>query len=178
MTVVYIAIACGLLAVLYGLFTSIEVLRAPAGSERMQDIAAAVQEGARAYLARQYMTIAGVGVVVAILVWVFLDRMGVPISASGFVIGALLSGATGFVGMNVSVKANVRTAEAARTSLQGGLTMAFRAGAITGLVVAGLGLLAISVFFWYLIGPAHNAPNSRVVIDALVSLAFGASLIS
>ena len=101
MTVVTIAIACGILAVLYGLFTSMQVLRAPAGSERMQDIAAAVQEGARAYLARQYMTIAIVGVVVAVLVWVFLDRMGAPVCAVGFVIGALLSGATGFVGMNV-----------------------------------------------------------------------------
>src|SRR4051812_18004793 len=178
MTVVYIAIACGLLAVLYGLFTSIQVLRAPAGSERMQDIAAAVQEGARAYLARQYMTIAGVGVIVAALVWVFLDRMGAPVSAGGFVIGALLSGATGFVGMNVSVKANVRTAEAARTSLQGGLTLAFRSGAITGMLVAGLGLLAISGFFWYLTGPGGHAPNDRIVVDALVALAFGASLIS
>jgi K(+)-stimulated pyrophosphate-energized sodium pump len=178
MTVVYIAIACGLLAVLYGLFTSIQVLRAPAGNERMQDIAAAVQEGARAYLARQYMTIAMVGVVVVALVWVFLDRMGTPISASGFLIGALLSGATGFVGMNVSVKANVRTAEAARTSLQGGLTMAFRSGAITGLLVAGLGLLAISGFFGFLIGPAHHAPNDRIVVTALVALSFGASLIS
>jgi K(+)-stimulated pyrophosphate-energized sodium pump len=178
MTVVYIAIACGLLAVLYGLFTSMQVLRAPAGSERMQDIAAAVQEGARAYLARQYMTIAGVGVVVALLVWNFLDGRGPPVSASGFLIGALLSGATGFVGMNVSVKANVRTAEAARTSLQGGLTMAFRSGAITGMLVAGLGLLAISGFFAFLIGPGHHAPSERIVVTALVALAFGASLIS
>src|SRR4051794_25093273 len=174
MTVVYIAIACGLLAVLYGLFTSMQVLRAPAGSERMQDIAAAVQEGARAYLARQYMTIAIVGVVVVLLVFYFLGL----VSAVGFLIGAILSGLTGFVGMNVSVKANVRTAEAARTSLQGGLTMAFRSGAITGMLVAGLGLLAISVFFYYLTAIAGHAPNDRVVVDALVALAFGASLIS
>jgi K(+)-stimulated pyrophosphate-energized sodium pump len=177
MTVVYIAIACGILAVLYGLFTSMQVLRAPAGSERMQDIAAAVQEGARAYLARQYMTIAGVGVVVAALVWYFLG----PVSAVGFLIGALLSGATGFVGMNVSVKANVRTAEAARTSLQGGLTLAFRSGAITGMLVAGLGLLAISGFFWYLAGPGHHVPgdlHDRTIVNALVALSFGASLIS
>jgi len=174
MTVVLIAIACGLLAVLYGGITTMQVLKAPAGNERMQDIAAAVQEGARAYLNRQYLTIAVVGVVVALVVFYFLGL----ISAVGFLIGAVLSGVTGFVGMNVSVKANVRTAEAARTSLQGGLTMAFRSGAITGMLVAGLGLLAIAGFFWYLIGPGAHAPNSRVVIDGLVALAFGASLIS
>jgi len=174
MNVVYIAIGCGLLAVLYGLVTIMQVLKAPAGNERMQDIAAAVQEGARAYLGRQYRTIAIVGVIVAALVGYFLGM----ISAVGFVIGALLSGVTGYIGMNVSVKANVRTAEAARTSLQGGLTMAFRAGAITGMLVAGLGLLAIAGFFWYLVGPAGNEPNARIVVDSLVALAFGASLIS
>jgi K(+)-stimulated pyrophosphate-energized sodium pump len=174
MDIVYIAIGCGLLAVLYGIVTTMQVMKAPAGNERMQDIAAAVQEGARAYLGRQYRTIAIVGVIVALVVGYFLGL----ISAVGFVIGALLSGLTGYIGMNVSVKANVRTAEAARTSLQGGLTMAFRAGAITGMLVAGLGLLAIAGFFWYLIGPANEAPDSRVVIDALVALAFGASLIS
>jgi K(+)-stimulated pyrophosphate-energized sodium pump len=174
MIVVYIALGCGLLAVLYGLLTIMQVLKAPAGNERMQDIAASIQEGARAYLKRQYMTIAVVGVIVAILVGVFLG----VVPAVGFVLGAILSGVTGFVGMNVSVKANVRTAEAARTSLQGGLTMAFRAGAITGLLVAGLGLLAIAGFFWYLIGPGGNEPASRAVINGLVALSFGASLIS
>jgi K(+)-stimulated pyrophosphate-energized sodium pump len=174
MNVVLIAIACGLLAVLYGIVTITQVLKAPAGSERMQDIAAAVQEGARAYLARQYRTIAIVGIIVVALVAWFLG----PVSAIGFAIGAILSGVTGFVGMNVSVKANVRTAEAARGSLQGGLTLAFRSGAITGMLVAGLGLLAIAGFFWYLIGPAGHAPNDRTVVDALVALAFGASLIS
>ena len=177
MIVVYIALGCGLLAVLYGLLTIMQVLKAPAGNERMQDIAASVQEGARAYLKRQYMTIAVVGVIVAILVGVFLG----PVSAAGFVLGAILSGVTGFVGMNVSVKANVRTAEAARTSLQGGLTMAFRAGAITGLLVAGLGLLAISGFFWYLTVPGGHVPGNqadRTIVDGLVALAFGASLIS
>jgi K(+)-stimulated pyrophosphate-energized sodium pump len=174
MTVVYIAIGCGLLAVLYGLVTTMQVLKAPAGNERMQDIAAAVQEGARAYLARQYRTIAIVGIIVAALVFYFLGL----VSAIGFLIGAVLSGLTGFVGMNVSVKANVRTAEAARTSLQGGLTIAFRSGAITGMLVAGLGLLAIAGFFWYLTGPAAHAPNARIVVDGLVALAFGASLIS
>jgi K(+)-stimulated pyrophosphate-energized sodium pump len=174
MNVVLIAIACGVLAVLYGAITISQVLKAPAGNERMQDIAAAVQEGARAYLARQYRTIAIVGVIVVALVAWFLG----PVSAIGFAIGAILSGVTGFVGMNVSVKANVRTAEAARGSLQGGLTMAFRSGAITGLLVAGLGLLAIAGFFWALIGPGGHAPNDRIVVDALVALAFGASLIS
>ena len=174
MNLLLIAIACGVIAVLYGILTTLQVLKAPAGNERMRDIASAVQEGARAYLARQYRTIAIVGVVVVALVYYFLG----PVSAIGFLIGALLSGVTGFVGMNVSVKANVRTAEAARTSLQGGLTMAFRSGAITGMLVAGLGLLAISVFFYCLTTVAGHAPNDRIVVDALVALAFGASLIS
>jgi K(+)-stimulated pyrophosphate-energized sodium pump len=165
---------CGLVGVAYGAITSRQVLAASPGNERMQDIAAAIQEGARAYLARQYRTIAVVGVIVVLLVAYFLG----PVSAIGFLIGALLSGLTGFIGMNVSVKANVRTAEAARTSLQAGLTLAFRSGAITGMLVAGLGLIAISVFFWYLTGPANLAPNDRIVVDALVALAFGASLIS
>jgi K(+)-stimulated pyrophosphate-energized sodium pump len=174
MNLLFIAMSCGVIAVLYGIFTSMQVLKAPAGNERMRDIASAIQEGAQAYLARQYRTIAIVGVVVVALVFYFLG----PVSAIGFLIGALLSGVTGFVGMNVSVKANVRTAEAARTSLQGGLTMAFRSGAITGMLVAGLGLLAITVFFWYLTDVAGHAPNDRIVVDALVALAFGASLIS
>ncbi|NIJ35790.1 K(+)-stimulated pyrophosphate-energized sodium pump [Sphingopyxis panaciterrae] len=176
MNPVLIAIACGLLAVLYGFITSRQVLSASAGNEKMQEIAAAIQEGAKAYLGRQYRTIAIVGVVVAVLVGVFLGA----ISATGFVIGAVLSGVAGFVGMNISVKANVRTAAAAQTGLQAGLTMAFRAGAITGLLVAGLALLAISVFFWYLIGPGGYTVggDDRTVVDALVALAFGASLIS
>jgi len=174
MLIVQLAIACGLLAVLYGIVTSLQVLKQPAGSQRMQDIAAAIQEGARAYLARQYTTIAIVGLVVVVLVGYFLGI----VSAIGFLIGALLSGATGFVGMNISVKANVRTAEAARNSLQAGLTTAFRSGAITGMLVAGLGLLAISVFFYYLVAIAHHAPTDRIVINALVALSFGASLIS
>ncbi len=174
MTIVAIAIGCGIIAILYGLFTSQQVLRASPGNARMVEIAAAIQEGARAYLARQYRTIAIVGVIVAILVFVFLGAT----SAIGFLIGAILSGAAGFIGMNISVRANVRTAEAARTGLQQGLTVAFRAGAITGMLVAGLALLAIAVFFWYLTSVAGHAPDDRLVIDSLVALAFGASLIS
>jgi K(+)-stimulated pyrophosphate-energized sodium pump len=174
MTITVISILCGLAAVLYGFVTSRQVLGASAGNEKMQEIAAAIQEGASAYLGRQYRTIAIVGAVVAVLVFVFLKI----IPTIGFLIGAILSGVAGYIGMNISVRANVRTAAAAQTGLQAGLTMAFRAGAITGMLVAGLALLAIAVFFWYLTGPAGLAANSREVIDALVALAFGASLIS
>ncbi|MET3825325.1 K(+)-stimulated pyrophosphate-energized sodium pump [Sphingomonas sp. PvP055] len=178
MTIVYAAIICGLIAVAYGAITSQQVLRAPAGNEKMQDIAAAIQEGAKAYLGRQYRTIAVVGVIVLLLVWVFLDGMRTPVSALSFALGAVLSGVAGYVGMNISVRANVRTAEAARTSLQGGLTMAFRSGAVTGLLVAGLGLLSISGTFLYLAGPNGADAGAPVVVKALTALAFGASLIS
>ena len=174
MDLILIAIGLGLLAVVYGIFTSRQVLGADAGNEKMQEIAGAIQEGAKAYLNRQYTTIGMVGVVVAALVGYFLGL----ISAVGFLIGAVLSGVAGYIGMNISVKSNVRTAAAAMKGLQQGLTLAFRAGAITGMLVAGLALLAIAVFFYVLIGPMGLEPNSRTVIDALVALAFGASLIS
>ena len=176
MNPVTIAIILGLLAILYGFITSRQVLGAPAGSDKMQEIAAAIQEGAQAYLKRQYSTIAIVGVVVAIIISLTLGH----ISAIGFVIGAILSGVAGFIGMNISVRSNVRTAAAAQTGLQAGLTLAFRAGAITGMLVAGLALLAIAVFYWYLTGPSGHTVGGedRTVVQALTALAFGASLIS
>jgi K(+)-stimulated pyrophosphate-energized sodium pump len=174
MDLLLIAIACGLIAVVYGIVTSRQVLSAPTGNQRMVEVAEAIQEGASAYLRRQYTAIAVVGVLVAVVVGIFL---GIT-SAIGFVVGAVLSGVTGFIGMNISVRANVRTAEAARTSLQNGLTIAFRSGAITGMLVAGLALLAISIFFYVLVAVLGHPANDREVIDSLVALAFGASLIS
>ena len=180
MNIVTIAIILGLLSIVYGVFTSRQVLKSSAGNEKMQEIAAAIQEGAQAYLGRQYRTIAMVGAVVALLVWYFLDHLGTPISAGGFLLGAVLSGATGFIGMNISVRSNVRTAAAAQVGLQQGLTLAFRAGAITGMLVAGLALLAIAGYFAFLTGPAGHGVGGadRTVVNGLVALAFGASLIS
>jgi K(+)-stimulated pyrophosphate-energized sodium pump len=176
MDLVVVSIILGALAVVYGFITSRQVLGASAGSEKMQEIAAAIQEGAQAYLKRQYTTIAFVGVIVAVLVGVFLGS----VPATGFVIGAILSGVAGFIGMNISVRSNVRTAQAASKGLQEGLTLAFRAGAITGLLVAGLALLAIAVFYYYLtaIRGYGVGGEDRTVVDGLVGLAFGASLIS
>ncbi len=176
MNLVVIAIGLGLLAVIYGFFTSRQVLGSSAGSEKMQQIAGAIQEGAQAYLRRQYTTIGIVGILVAVVVVVFLGW----VSGVGFVLGSVLSGTAGFIGMNISVRANVRTAAAAQTGLQPGLTLAFRAGAITGMLVAGLALLAISVFFWWLTGPGGYTVGGtdRTVVEALTALAFGASLIS
>ncbi|HEX7007780.1 MAG TPA: sodium-translocating pyrophosphatase [Alphaproteobacteria bacterium] len=167
-------LGCGILSVIYGIWASRSVLAAPAGSARMQEIAAAIQEGARAYLNRQYSTIAIVGAVIFAIVWYFL---GFKV-AIGFLVGAVLSGAAGFIGMNVSVRANVRTAQAATNSLAGGLELAFKSGAITGLLVAGLALLGVTVYFAVLTGALGLAPNDRQVVDALVALGFGASLIS
>jgi K(+)-stimulated pyrophosphate-energized sodium pump len=174
MNLLLIAIICGVIAVLYGIVTSRQVLGMSAGNQRMIEVSAAIQEGAGAYLRRQYTTIAIVGIVVAAIIFFFLGGL----SAAAFVLGAVLSGAAGFIGMNISVRANVRTAEAARNSLQSGLTTAFRAGAVTGLLVAGLALLAISGLFWYLTGPGGFAANDRPVVTALTALALGASLVS
>ena len=174
MTALWVIVLCGALSVLYAVWATSSVLRADAGTDRMKEIAAAVSEGAQAYLRRQYLTIAVVGVVIFVLLAYFLGIL----VAVGFLIGAVLSGAAGFIGMNVSVRANVRTAQAATKSLAGGLELAFKAGAITGLLVAGLALLGVTVYFLVLTGPLGFAPGNRVVIDALVALGFGASLIS
>ncbi|VXC52760.1 K(+)-insensitive pyrophosphate-energized proton pump [Oceanicaulis sp. 350] len=172
----WISLACGGLAVLYGAVQIRSILAASAGSERMQEIASAIQEGANAYLKRQYMTIAAVGAAILILVGFLLG----PVVALGFLIGALLSGAAGFIGMLVSVRANVRTTQASTDSLQAGLSMAFRAGAITGMLVAGLALLAVTGYYlWLTQGASFGAAEEpRQIIDGLVALGFGASLIS
>jgi len=167
-------VVCGLLSIVYGVVTTQGLLRADAGSARMQEISAAVREGASAYLRRQYTTIGIVGVVIFILAFILLGAY----AAIGFLIGAVLSGAAGFIGMNVSVRANVRVAQAATKSLAGGLDLAFKSGAVTGMLVAGLGLLGVTLYFIILTNMLGFAPTSRTVIDSLVALGFGASLIS
>ena len=170
----WLVIAAGLLAVLYGVLQSRSILSADAGSDKMKEIAAAIQEGANAYLKRQYMTIAMVGVVIFVIL---IPLLGIPV-AIGFAIGALLSGAAGFIGMLISVRANVRTTHAAATSLAGGLSMAFRSGAVTGMLVAGLALLGVTVYYFILTEAMGLSVSDRTVIDSLVALGFGASLIS
>jgi K(+)-stimulated pyrophosphate-energized sodium pump len=174
MTMLYVVILCGVLSILYAIWATRSVLASDQGNARMQEISAAIREGAQAYLARQYTTIAIVGVVVFLLAWWLLSGS----AAIGFLIGAVLSGAAGFIGMHVSVRANVRTAQAASNSLAAGLDIAFKSGAITGLLVAGLALLGVSVYYWILVGPMGHGPADREVVDSLVALGFGASLIS
>ena len=174
MTALWLIVACGALSILYAIWAIRSVLAADAGSARMQEISAAVREGAQAYLKRQYTTIGVVGVVIFVVVGYFLGWL----VALGFAIGAVLSGLAGFIGMNVSVRANVRTAQAAIGSLAGGLELAFKSGAITGLLVAGLALLGVTLYFAFLRGGLGLDPDDRTVIDALVALGFGASLIS
>ncbi|MDP1618368.1 sodium-translocating pyrophosphatase [Phenylobacterium sp.] len=172
--VLTLVIVAGLLAVLYGIVQSAFLMRASPGNERMQEIAAAIQEGAQAYLRRQYTTIAMVGVVILIAVWLLLGLE----PAIGFVIGAVLSGGAGFAGMLISVRANVRTAQAASESLEKGLSLAFRSGAVTGMLVAGFALVGVAGYFFVLTGPLGHELTSRTVVDSLVALGFGASLIS
>ncbi|HST95333.1 MAG TPA: sodium-translocating pyrophosphatase [Microvirga sp.] len=164
----------GLLSIVYGLWAISDVMKRDAGSQRMQEIAGAIAEGAKAYLRRQYITIAIVGVVLFVII-AYLLGLRVAI---GFAIGAILSGMAGFIGMNVSVRANVRTAQAATQSLGGGLDVAFKSGAVTGMLVAGLALLGVALYFGYLTEIVGLNPSDRVVIDSLVALGFGASLIS
>ncbi len=170
-TINWLVLVCGALALVYGAITARTVLAADSGTDQMRQIAAAIQEGARAYLNRQYSTIAIVGIVIAVIL-AFTLGMYVAI---GFIIGSVLSGAAGYVGMNVSVRANVRTAEAARRGLAPALDIAFKSGAVTGMLVVGLGLLGVAIYYFVL---QHLGLEPRRIIEALVALSFGASLIS
>ena len=173
-SILWLIIACGALSIVYGIWATQSLLAADAGTARMQEISAAVREGAQAYLKRQYSTIAVAGAIIFVIGGFLLGWL----AAIGFLIGAVLSGAAGFIGMNVSVRANVRTAQAATRSLAEGLGIAFKAGAVTGLLVAGLALLGVTVYFLILTGMLGYAPTDRVVVDSIVALGFGASLIS
>ncbi|MGI9425997.1 MAG: sodium-translocating pyrophosphatase [Hyphomicrobiaceae bacterium] len=167
-------LACGAISIVYAIVTIQSVMAADAGNQKMQEIAGAIREGAQAYLNRQYTSVAVVGVIIFIVAFIALGWQ----VALGFLVGAVLSGATGYIGMNVSVRANVRTAQAASTSLADGLSVAFKAGAVTGMLVAGLALIGVAGYYMFLTAGLGYQPADRAVIDALVALGFGASLIS
>src|SRR5690606_18810082 len=171
----WLPIVAGVIAVLYGVFTTQRLMAMPQGNARMQEIAKAIQEGANAYLNRQYRTIAIVGVVVTVVLAIFFRNWQAPV---GFLVGAILSGAAGFIGMKISVQANVRTTEASSKGLAQGLNVAFQSGAVTGMLVVGLALLGLAGYYLLLTLGFGYAPTDRTVVDALVALGFGASLIS
>ena len=170
-TILLYIIAAGIVSIIYGFFTGRNILNASSGNAKMIEIASAIQVGARAYLNRQYKTIGIVGIVVLIIISVAFS----PLVGLGYLIGAALSGIAGYVGMLVSVQANVRTAEASRKSLANGLSIAFKSGAVTGMLVAGLALLSIAVYYYFLV---KIGIDEREIVNALVALGFGASLIS